>query len=71
MKSQKVSQVIHALELSLKHIRRLSVVYVKCHDNCLCNGVCEHPDRIHTIRVEELLRTGLDIMYDELNGVEK
>jgi hypothetical protein len=43
---------INILEQAAKHLRRLSVIGVTCHDNCMCNGTCEHPDRI---KAEEII----------------
>ena len=52
---------IHTLEQAAKHLRRLSVVYVTCHDNCMCNGTCEHPDRI---KAEEIIANLCKVMQE-------
>lgn len=48
-------ELIATLETAAKHLRRITMVYMKCPDKCLCNGVCEHPDLERTGNIEKRL----------------
>ena len=61
------TEAMFLLEQSLKHLRRVTVVYAKCHPECLCNGVCENPDVEKTFRLEQKIFDMVKKMSERLN----
>ena len=58
------TNLIQTLHKAAKHMRRLQMVYVKCHENCLCNGVCENPDLLLASDiVDELIKLSKEIPH--------
>jgi hypothetical protein len=47
--------ILHTMTQSAKHMRRLQMVYVTCHKDCLCNGTCEHPDALKASELTDKL----------------
>jgi|SanBayMetagenome_1026888.scaffolds.fasta_scaffold216193_1 hypothetical protein len=50
------TNLLHTLNRAAKHMRRLQMVYVKCHEKCLCDGVCENPDLLLASEIVDELK---------------